>query len=137
MKLAQQLEANSYGLPQQDASNQTSLEELSLLRQRQNREFSTLLDNVCSLPGLEQFMLPDKANTLVAAASDGPVVALVSSTISCNALIAMPDGVIKSVAFPNSTQDWIAASVSQWRRSIDAGRKIRQRQRKAMQSQIR
>ncbi|EIN09272.1 hypothetical protein PUNSTDRAFT_134430 [Punctularia strigosozonata HHB-11173 SS5] len=91
-----------------------ALEKHAARRRRQSEEFATLLAQVRSHPGLERFMLHDEFRALAKAAERGPVVVLISSALSCHAVIIERTGGTKSIRLDGVADTWINESCAVW-----------------------
>ncbi|KEP45046.1 putative aromatic di-alanine and TPR containing protein [Rhizoctonia solani 123E] len=90
--ISSQLHAASHDSQQVQsiASDSMTPEKVAQQRRRLASEYHSLLTQTRQLPGFEGFLLPLKANRLISAVQNGPVVVLNCHTDSCNALIIMP-----------------------------------------------
>ncbi|KAG1753655.1 CHAT domain-containing protein [Suillus paluster] len=66
-------------------------------------EWEATVTEVRNLHGFSRFLLPPSYEDLQAAAHDGPVIILIASKYSCNALIVPTSGVPHHVPFPSLT----------------------------------
>ncbi|CAE7135832.1 unnamed protein product [Rhizoctonia solani] len=66
-------------------------EEISQRHRRLAKEYDELLNQIHALPGFEDFLQPIKANELVRAARNGPIVVINCHKDRCDALLILPD----------------------------------------------
>ncbi|QRW14158.1 CHAT domain protein [Ceratobasidium sp. AG-Ba] len=74
-----------------DFDNPQGSERLSQRHRQYANEWQHVVDEARLLPGLSDFMRPAKASRLLKAAKSGPVVLINVSSLSCDALVLLPD----------------------------------------------
>ncbi|EIN06321.1 hypothetical protein PUNSTDRAFT_137098 [Punctularia strigosozonata HHB-11173 SS5] len=93
-------------------------------RRRRSEEFSSLLHQVRSIPGMEHFLLRHDSPTLSKTAQQGPVVVLVSSTLGCHAVIIEQSGTVVGVPLTQITYTWLVESGATWRSAMSEARSM-------------
>ncbi|KEP45747.1 aromatic di-alanine and TPR containing protein [Rhizoctonia solani 123E] len=87
------------------ASNSMTPEQAGQHRRCLATEYQSLLARTRQLPGFETFLQPLKADKLMSAVRNGPVVVLNCHTDSCDALVIMPGhNQVAHLSLPNFTQ---------------------------------
>ncbi|CAE7207153.1 unnamed protein product [Rhizoctonia solani] len=77
--------------PAQQLFKEMTLEEASQRHRRLAKEYDELLNQARTLPGFEDFLQPIKANELLRAARNGPIVVINCHKYCCDALLILPD----------------------------------------------
>ncbi|KAG1722815.1 CHAT domain-containing protein [Suillus lakei] len=84
------------------------------------RQWEAVVAQIRNLQGLSRFLLPPSYEDLQAAARQGPVVILIASQYSCNAIIVPTSGVLRHVPLPsvvladvNNLKDRFAKAIPQ------------------------
>ncbi|KAG8705134.1 hypothetical protein FRC11_009289, partial [Ceratobasidium sp. 423] len=85
-------------------SGSTDPERVSRQRHRLAMEYKDLLAEAHKLPGFENFLQPMKANALVDAARNGPIVVINCHQNRCDALLILPRHDIRHIHLPNFTE---------------------------------
>jgi hypothetical protein len=118
--LARQLEKSSDALG--DTKDSRAVEKELSRRRQQSEEFNSLVDRVRCFPGMERFLLHDEYATLAKAADRGPVVVLVSSALSCHAIVVKSADEIISIPLDAMTEPWLDDSGNVWRTEVTRAR---------------
>ncbi|KAG8697812.1 hypothetical protein FRC11_014836, partial [Ceratobasidium sp. 423] len=86
-------------------SGSVSPEQVAQNRRRMAKEYNDLLAQTRTLPGFEAFLQPMKANDLVRAARNGPIVVINCQKSRCDALLILPEhDNIKHFPLPDFTE---------------------------------
>ncbi|KEP47107.1 aromatic di-alanine and TPR containing protein [Rhizoctonia solani 123E] len=90
--ISSQLHTHSFDTQQVQPAKSDSLtpEQVGQQRRHLAAEYHNLLSHTRELPGFEKFLQPLKADRLISAVRNGPVVILNCHTDSCDALVIMP-----------------------------------------------
>lgn len=105
---ARQLEmtSTSAGSPHHDNRlKPDDADEEGIRMRRLADHFESLARQVRSIPGLERFLLPPSVDILLSAAVKGPVVVLLASKISCDALLLTAGAGLKHIPLRSMTQE--------------------------------
>jgi tetratricopeptide (TPR) repeat protein len=114
--------------------NPRLLEKEAAERRKKSEEFNELVEQVRCLPGLERFMLHDEYHTLSHAAKNGPVVVLVSSTLSCHAIVLKQSGDAVGISLSPLTDTWLTQTASEWHCAVSKARSIARNNRKMVKA---
>jgi hypothetical protein len=98
------------------------VEKETALRRKNSEEFNALVEQIRCFPGLERFMLHDTYSTLARAAKDGPIVVLVSSTLTCHAILLNSSEDPIGISLDSVTDTWLVGSGSAWRSAVTDAR---------------
>jgi tetratricopeptide (TPR) repeat protein len=120
VRLARELEGRSHGSSAKTSQMEAD-EEVAYLREL-DRKFNILVDEVRQKPGMKDFLRPDGLSTLSKAAEDGPVVILISSTSSCDAIIVRDSYDPAHVSLDGVTDAWLRESALAWRNAMNSSR---------------
>jgi tetratricopeptide (TPR) repeat protein len=120
LALARELERKSDILI--DMGNERLLEKAISLRRKQSEQFTSLVEHVRSLPGLDRFMLHDQYATIAEVADHGPVVVLVPGVRGSYALVIRSSRDPVNIALPFVTEEWITVSSGAWRSAVTEAR---------------
>ncbi|CAE6529626.1 unnamed protein product [Rhizoctonia solani] len=115
------------------SSESMTAEQVAQQHRRMAKEYQDLLSQARRLPGFEGFLQPVRANRLVRAARNGPIVILNCHEDICDALSITPnEDNIRRIPLPNFTLDKAQSARSEIERSLrrkglrERGFKIRQ-----------
>jgi hypothetical protein len=114
--LARQLERSSDVL--HETQDSQTVEKEAAQRRQHSEEFNSLVDQIRCVPGMERFLLHDEYATLAKAAHGGPVVVLLSSTLSCHAVVVKSPGDIINIPLDTIRESWLDESGSVWRTEV-------------------
>jgi tetratricopeptide (TPR) repeat protein len=122
--LSRQLEQESFVSRSECSSlgSRLSDEHEVIRRRRDSEKFRRLICKAQSLPGIEPFMQQDEFSRLSMAASRGPVVLLVCSAFSCDAIILRSPGSVMRVVLSSVSEDWLTESSISWRNKTSRAR---------------
>ncbi|EIN13329.1 hypothetical protein PUNSTDRAFT_139906 [Punctularia strigosozonata HHB-11173 SS5] len=122
--LSRQLERGSFITSTgSSALSRPLLDEHEQVQRRKDTErLNSLMEQTRCTPGFERCLLHDEFSTLAEAASQGPIVVLVSSPLSCDAIVLPNPGSILRVALPSVTEGWLQQSSIAWRTSTARAR---------------
>jgi tetratricopeptide (TPR) repeat protein len=90
-------------------------ESASARRHQQTKQFTSLVEHVRTLPGLERFMLHEEAANLSKVSDEGPVVVLVPSAAASHAIILRRGQKPVDVTLPALTEAWSIECSINWR----------------------
>ncbi|KAJ1300782.1 hypothetical protein OPQ81_002424 [Rhizoctonia solani] len=119
--IARQLRSASSEAPifQENSSTLTSPEQAGRLRRRLAGEYQNLLTQARQIPGLEGFLQPRKANTLICAARDGPIILVNCHIKTCDALIILPGhNTIRHLPLPSFIEETARHARSELEKSL-------------------
>ncbi|EUC58724.1 aromatic di-alanine and TPR containing protein, partial [Rhizoctonia solani AG-3 Rhs1AP] len=104
--ISSQLHTSSFDIQLSPAaSDPMTPEQVGQQRRRLATKYHNLLTQTRQLPGFETFLQPLKADKLMSAVRNGPVVVLNCHTDSCDALVIMPGhNQVAHLSLPNFTQ---------------------------------
>ncbi|KAG8726255.1 hypothetical protein FRC11_000499, partial [Ceratobasidium sp. 423] len=105
--VSKQLHDAGSELPTSQAPSYSSVdpEQAGRHRRRLARERDELLAQARGLPDYEDFLRPMKANALVRAARNGPIVVINCHEARCDALLVLPQGGIEHLHLANFTEE--------------------------------
>jgi tetratricopeptide (TPR) repeat protein len=126
--LAQQLEKSSDIL--RDIQDSRTIEKETAQRRQQSEEFNRLVDQVRCLPDMERFLLHDEYAKLAKAADKGPVVVLVSSALSCHAIVVKSVDEIISIPLTSITESSLDEFGNVWHTEVTRARAMVKENRK-------
>ncbi|KAL5638293.1 hypothetical protein ACGC1H_005097 [Rhizoctonia solani] len=93
-------------LIQEASSGSNAAEQAGQQRRRLAIEYNSLLDQIRQLPGLENFLKPAQASTLMHGVRSGPVVVVNCHAARCDALVLLPGlEEIRHLPLPEFTED--------------------------------
>jgi tetratricopeptide (TPR) repeat protein len=118
--LARQLEKSSEVL--RDTQDSRTIEKEAAQRRQHSEEFNSLVDQVRCSQGMERFLLHDEYATLAKAADRGPVIVLVSSGLTCHAIVVKSADEIMSIPLHSITESWLGESGDIWRTEVTSAR---------------